>query len=151
PELVPHLAALARLRIEDLARENEDPVVPLVAQVQLCFDGRLPLDYADRLVGGLPATFWSPGRRQRFAALACEGAFSAGLEPSDLADLERVSPALGRAMDLEEAGTLAQRRLLWSLRGSRPWGRAGHARTAFELAADVELGSELLARFPDLL
>jgi hypothetical protein len=151
PEFVPHLAALGRLLAFDIAQQGDDPMPFLVEQVHLCFDGRLPLDYAGRMLGELSRDVWSPGRRCRFQALVCERAFSAGLEVSDLLELGRLSPALGSVLALEDGNVLAQRRLLWSQRGTRPWGRAGHARTVFELAAEPDAGGEILARFPDLL
>ncbi|MGL4552224.1 MAG: hypothetical protein ACRC33_13675, partial [Gemmataceae bacterium] len=59
-------------------------------------------------------------------------------------------PALGAVLGVEAPRRLAALRLLWSLRASRPWGRLGDARTAFDLAAEPgRIG--LFERHPDLI
>ncbi len=150
-----HLSALWRLTVQDQAGQGEDPLPALLEQVSRCFAGKLPLVYAGHLLGGLPepgaTDWWTKGQWQRLQVLLCEQAFAAGLELSDLIDACRAQRVLGYHLGLEELDNLAQRRLLWSFRLSRPWERFAAAATVFEVAANPRTGCKLLARIPDLL
>jgi hypothetical protein len=145
-----HLAALRRLMVEDAAAVGADPV-PLVAdQLARCFDGRLPLVYAeDLLVDWLP-DWWTKGNRVRLRVLLCERAFEAAFEVSNLLDAGQTAPALGDLLGTADAAGLAALRLLWSQRPTRPWDHCGEARTVFDLAAEPT-HADLLERHPDLL
>src|SRR5262249_8484963 len=89
----------------------------------------------------------------RLQVLLTQRAFAAGLEVSDLVDLARVGPALGTALAVDDVDTLVQRRLLWSLRPTRPWERLGPVQTVFELAdAGADKDRQVLfVHFADLL
>jgi hypothetical protein len=154
-EQIGHLAALWRLTIQDQAGLGEDPLPLIVEQVSQCFAGKMPLTYAGYLLDGLPEAgstdWWSKGQWHRLQILLCEQAFAAGLELSDLIDVCRAQRVLGYTLGLEELDNLAQRRLLWSFRTSRPWERFAGAATVFEVAANPRTGGKLLARIPDLL
>jgi hypothetical protein len=154
-DLVGNLAALWRLTIEDQAAQGEDPLPFLLEQVDQCFSGKFPLVYASHLLDALPepetTEWWSKDHWHRLQVLLCERAFAAGLELSDLIDVCRAQRVLGIVLGLEELDSLAQRRLLWSLRSSRPWERIAPAATVFEVAANARAGGKLLTRIPDLL
>jgi hypothetical protein len=154
-DMIGHLAALWRLSIQDQAMEGNDPLPLILEQVGQCFSGKLPLIYAGFLLDSLPepgtTEWWSKGDWHRLQVLLCELAFAAGLELSDLIDVCRSQRVLGNILGLEEVDNLAQRRLLWSMRSSRPWERFAKAPTVFEVAANPRTGGKLLARIPDLL
>jgi len=153
---VPHLAVVWRLRVEDLIRQDADPLAMLAEQVGRCFTARLPLDYAVHLLKGLtpehvgPDALWTKRLIHRLPVLLCEQAFSAGLELSDLTDVAQAYPEMRWALGLDGIDHVAQLRLLWSIRSERPWERFGAAVTAFELAGSSS-GGRVLARFPDLV
>lgn len=159
-EFSPHLAAVTRLQITDQLAEGED-VLPLVTnQVGQCFDARLPLEYASRLLDDFPPSAADEDEasatarrklRPRLRVLLCDRAFTVGLHAADLVELGRASGPLGIALAVEDVEALAQRRHIWSHRGARPWERCGPARHCFELAADPDAGEAILAEFPDLL
>ena len=145
-----HLAALRRLMVEDAAAFGADPV-PLVAdQLARCFDGRLPLVYAEHLLAGWRSGWWTPGNLVRLRALLCDHAFGAGFEVSNLLDAGQTAPALGEVLGTDDPVGLAALRLLWSQRPTRPWDHCGEARTVFDLAAEPA-HADLLGRHPDLL
>jgi uncharacterized C2H2 Zn-finger protein len=145
-----HLAALRRLLIEDLAEAGEDPVPLVVEQLDRCFRGRLPLAFAERLLDGWEAGWWTRGNLARLRILLCDRAFEAGFEVRNLLDAGQNAPSLGAVLRAGDPFGLACLRLLWSLRPTRPWDRCGAASTAFELAADPEQEA-LLDSYPDLL
>jgi hypothetical protein len=149
-----HLAALCRLQLADASAEGEDPVPLLVARLARCAlfaeGGRLPLAFAEGLLAGWQAGWWTPGHRARLRILLCDRAFEAGFEVQNLVDAGRDAPALGSLLGCADPQGLAALRLLWSLRPGRPWDRCGPAVTAFELAADPRWGP-LLVQYPDLL
>lgn len=144
-----HLAVLWRLAAEDALARGHDPVRWVVTQVTRCFEGQLPLSFAQHLLADWESDAWRGGNLSRLRALLCDSAFGSGFEVGDLADLGRVVPALADAMQVEDLEGLLQVRLLWSLRASRPWEACGPATTVFQLAEDPE--DELLAEFPHLL
>ncbi|HZY84359.1 MAG TPA: hypothetical protein VFE78_05985, partial [Gemmataceae bacterium] len=81
-----HAAALRRLAIEDSVEAGDDPV-PLVAQqVGRCFQGQLPLAFAEHLLGEWETRWWSEGNLARLRVLACDHAFEAGFEVRNLLD-----------------------------------------------------------------
>jgi hypothetical protein len=153
---VPHLAAVWRLRIDDLIQQEEDPLGLLAEQVGRCFAAKLPLEYAARLLKGFtpehfpPDALWIRSLIHRLPILLCEQAFSAGMELSDLTDVGQAYPELHAALRLEQIDHVAHLRLLWSLRFDRPWEKCGTAATAFELAGSRAGGRDLV-RFPDLV
>jgi hypothetical protein len=145
-----HLAALSRLTVEDAAARGADPV-PLVAeQLARCFQGRLSLAFAERLLDDWQTEWWTPGNLARLRILLCDRAFEAGFEVRNLLDAGLTAPSLGVVLDTDDAQGLAALRLLWSLRPTRPWDRCGEVTTVFDLAADPAR-AELLGEHPDLL
>ena len=145
-----HLAALRRFMVEDAAAGGTDPV-PLVAdQLARCFDGRLPLAYAQHLLAAWTCDWWTRGNLVRLRALLCDRAFEAGFEVRNLLDAGRTAPALGDVLGVGDPAGLAALRLLWADRPTRPWDHCGPARTVFELATDPAR-ADLLGRHPDLL
>jgi hypothetical protein len=145
-----HLAALRRLAIADVVRPGKDRVLLVVAEVDRCFSGKLPLAYAEGVLAGLREDGWGRGDLARLRVLLCDSAFEAGFELRDLIEAGETAPSLGEVLNLEDTEGLAHLRLLWSLRASRPWDRHGAARTVFDVAADAEEGA-FLGRYPDLL
>jgi hypothetical protein len=145
-----HLAALRRLAIADAGPPGKDRLLLVVAEVDSCFSGRLPLDYAEGMLAGWRQDGWGRGDLARLRVLLCDSAFEAGFELRDLLEAGETAPALGEVLRTEDGDGLAQLRLLWSLRASRPWHRHGEADTVFELAAGPA-ASDLLGRYPDLL
>jgi hypothetical protein len=158
---VTHLAALWRLVVEDRAQSpggrgqgeggGDDPVLLVTAQVGVCFEGHLPLSFAENLLFRWESRIWSPERLARLRILLCERAFEEGFEVRDLLAVGVAAPALGEALQIRDAEGLCRLRLLWSLRPSRPWDPLGFAVTAFDLARRPENDPGLLARYPDLL
>ncbi|HVS38955.1 MAG TPA: hypothetical protein VMS17_25580 [Gemmataceae bacterium] len=145
-----HLASLRRLMVEDAAAFGADPV-PLVADtLSRCFEGRLPLVYAEQLLTDWRSPWWTKGNRVRIRVLLCDRAFEAGFEVSNLVDAGQTAPALGEVLGIDDPAGLAALRLLWSQRPTRPWDHCGAARTVFDLAAEPSK-ADLLGRRPDLL
>ena len=145
-----HIAALRRLMVEDAAAAGADPVPLVVDQLARCFDGHLPLAYAQHLLAQWTADWWTAGNRVRLRVLLCDRAFEAGFEVRNLLDAGRTAPALGDVLGVSDPAGLAALRLLWSDRPTRPWDHCGPSRTVFELAADPARAG-LLGRRPDLL
>ena len=54
-----HLAALRRLEIEDRIAAGHDPAALVAAQLGLCFQGRLPLTFAEQLLAGWEHDCWT--------------------------------------------------------------------------------------------
>jgi hypothetical protein len=145
-----HLAAVRRLLVADAVAGGADPIPLVVGQVSLCFEGKLPLFYAENLLDGWESPWWTRGNLNRLRVLLCDRAFEAGYELRNLVDAGQTVPSLGTVLRTDRPNELATLRLLWSLRAGRPWDRCGPARTAFELAADPEQ-TELFSLYPDLL
>ena len=122
-----HLAALRRLMVEDAAAYGADPVPLVVDQIARCFDGRLPLTYAERLLAGWSSEWWTRGNLVRLRVLLCDRAFEAGFEVRNLLDAGRTAPALGDVLRITDPAGLAGLRLLWSERPTRPWDHCGPA------------------------
>lgn len=144
------LAALYLRQVADkaLAGANvEDEVAALVGR---CFEGKLPLAFADRLLIGWRKDWGRPGAAARLRILVCDRAFEAGFEVRTLLDAGQTAPALGELLRLNNPRELAALRLLWSLRPSRPWERCGPVQTVFELAGDPGNEARLVA-MPDML
>jgi hypothetical protein len=168
---VTHLAALWRLVVEDRAQApphpyplsplrggrgqgeggGEDPVLLVTAQVGVCFEGHLPLSFAESLLAGWESLIWTPERLARLRILLSERAFEEGFEVRDLLAVGVAAPALAEALQIRDAEGLCRLRLLWSLRPSRPWDPLGFAITVFDLAHRPENDPGLLAQYPDLL
>jgi hypothetical protein len=145
-----HLAALRRLLIGDAAAGGADPVPLVLGQLARSFEGGLSLAYAEQLLSGWQAEWWTPGNLARLRVLLCDRAFAAGFEVSNLLESGKTSPALGAVLETNQPMRLAALRYLWSLRASRPWDKFGETETVFEIAARPD-GADLLAEFPDLL
>jgi uncharacterized C2H2 Zn-finger protein len=145
-----HLAALRRLALEEAGRRGADAVPLVVDQVARCFQGRLPLTYAESLLMDWRSDIWTRGARVRLRVLLCDRAFEAGFETANLMDIGRTGPILGEILGTDDATGLAALRLLWSQRPTRPWDHCGEARTVFDLAADAA-HADLLGEHPDLL
>jgi hypothetical protein len=152
--LVPlaHLAALRRLEIADLAAVGRDPVTRAAGQVARCFQGELPLAYVQLLLGEWEASWWTAGNLARLRVLLCDRAFEAGMEVLDLVETGHASPALADVIKSGDPDSLAQLRLLWSLRAERPWDTWSQAETVFQVAEEELPGNlKLLGVYPDLL
>jgi hypothetical protein len=143
------LAPLLRLAIED-ATAGADPIPAVARQLARCFEGKLPLAVAERLLADWRADWWTKGNLARLRVLLCDRAFAAGFEVRNLLDAGESSPALAEVLGTANPHGLAALRLLWSLRASRPWDRCGDAQTVFDLAEDVAYAS-LLEQYPDML
>jgi hypothetical protein len=146
-----HLALLWRLAVEDALSTGHDPVRWVLTQVGRCFDGKLPLTFAQHFLSDWESRSWSRGNLARLRILLCDRAFEAGLEVCDLVELGVAAPALGEVLQTVDLNTLLQLRLLWSLRPARPWDRCGPASLTFELASEPQTSRKRLAEWPDLL
>jgi hypothetical protein len=136
--------------VADAFEGGADPVPLVAGHLAACFQGRLPLAYAEQLLASWQAPWLTRGNRVRLRILLCDRAFEAGFEVRNLLDAGGTAPALGALLGTDNPQGLAALRLLWSLRASRPWDRLGRCATAFELAADPDR-ARLLGVFPDLL
>jgi hypothetical protein len=145
-----HLAILYRLLASDAVTRGEDPVPLVLRPLARCFEGRLPLAFAEQLLAGWQASWWTPGNLARLRVLLCERAFDAGFEVRNLLDAGQNAPALGDVLGTLKPNGLAALRLVWSLRSSPAWGRLGEVLTVFELAADPAR-TRLLGQYPDIL
>ena len=145
-----HLVALRRLMIADRVSMAADPVPLVVDQLALCFEGKVPMAYAQRLLSDWEADWWTKGNLARLRILLCDRAFEAGFEVQNLIDAGRTAPALADVLKTKDVQGLAALRLLWSFRATQPWDRNGPAVTAFEVAANATR-TRLLAEYPDLL
>jgi hypothetical protein len=145
-----HLAVVRRLLVADAVAAGADPIPLVVEQIALCFEGKLPLLYAEQLLDGWESSWWTRGNLNRLRVLLCDRAFEAGYEVRTLVDAGQTVPSLGTVLRTERPNELATLRLLWSLRTSRPWDRCGEVQTVFELAHDPE-ATELFSLYPDLL
>jgi hypothetical protein len=147
-----HLAQLRRLEIADAAALGKDPVPRIAEFIGCCFEGELPIAYAQALLADWQtAGWWTPANRARLRVLLCDRAFVAGLEVHQLLEAVQRAAALGDVLDLDYADELAQLRLLWSLRPLRPWDRWSDPQLIFDLAAHPEPSGSLLEKYPDLL
>jgi hypothetical protein len=145
-----HLVALRRLMIADAVSRGADPIPLVVDQLARCFEGKLPMAYAERLLADWEADWWTKGNLSRLRVLLCDRAFEASFEVQNLLDAGKSAPALAEVLKTNEVQGLAALRLLWSLRPTQPWDRNGKATTAFEVAANSAL-ARLLGEYPDLL
>jgi len=161
---VTQLAALWRLVVEDRGQAGDDPVLLVTSQIGQCFDGHLPLSFAENLLAGWESPGWTDENLARLRILLCERAFEAGFEVRDLLAAGISAPALGEVMRTGRAEELCRLRLLWSLRPQRPWDSLGPTVTAFDLArgakdrrnrspraSEVLETWEVLVEHPDLL
>ncbi len=141
---------VARLAVEDRGKEAEDVVSVLADELARCLTGEMPLTFASGLLHPREVPGWGEGEHSRLRVLLCQRAFNAGLEAADLCDLGRACAPLGALLNVEDAGSLAQLRLLWSLRERRSWEEIGPAVTVFEVA-DSSDAADRLEQCPDLL
>ncbi len=145
-----HLGALHRLRVSDAVAAGKDPVPLVVGLIGRCFDGQLPLAFAEGLLAAWRTAWWTKSKLVRLRTLLLNRAFETGFEVRNLLDAGQTAPTLGVVLGTGDPGGLARLRLLWSLRPRRPWESCGEATTAFALATDPE-GGEILGKYPDLL
>lgn len=145
-----HLAALLRLQIELAVQEGQDPVPLVVRHLTRCFQGTLPLSFAQHLLENWAADWWNRVNLTRLRILICDRAFEAGYEVQSLLDAGQNAPALGTVLGVDAPRALAALRLVWSWRATRPWDRLGEVTTVFDLAADPERAQVFRER-PDLL
>jgi hypothetical protein len=145
-----HLAAVQRLLITDAVAEGADPVALVVEQLTLCFEGKLPMLYAERLLDGWESPWWTKGNLNRLRVLLCDRAFEAGYEVRNLLDVGQTVPSLAAVLRTGEPHELAALRLLWRMRTDLPWQRFGAVRTAFELAEEPRWAA-LFGEVNDLL
>ena len=122
------LAALRRLAIADAVRQGKERVLLVVAEVDRCFSGKLPLAYAEGVLAGGRDDGWRRADLARLRVLLCDSAFEAGFELRDLIEAGETAPALGEILGIGDTEALAHLRLLWSQRASRPWDRHGRPR-----------------------
>src|SRR5207245_8906526 len=95
---VANLAAHWRLVFEDRAPAGDDTVLLVTAQVGVCFEGHLPLSFAENLLFGWESPIWTPERLARLRVLLCERAFEEGFEVRDLLAVGVGALALGEAL-----------------------------------------------------
>jgi hypothetical protein len=145
-----HLVALRRLMIADSVSLGADPIPLVVDQLARCFEGKVPMAYAERLLSDWEADWWTKGNLARLRILLCDRAYEAGFEVRNLLDAGRSAPAMAEVLKADDVQGLAALRLLWSFRASQPWDRNGEAVTAFEVATNPAR-ARLLAEYPDLL
>jgi hypothetical protein len=145
-----HLVALRRLMIADAVSLGADPIPLVVEQLARCFEGKVPMAYAERLLADWEADWWTTGNLARLRILLCDRAYEAGFEVQNLLDAGRSAPALAEVLKTAEVQGLAALRLLWSARAAQPWDRNGQAVTGFEVAANPAR-ARLLAEYPDLV
>ncbi len=148
---VAHLGALWHLAVEDAAAGGIDPIAFAVTQATRCLDGKLPLIFAEQLFTGWDGQRLDPAQRTRLGVLLANAAFEAGCEIRDLIQLGNTAPTFGAAIGTNRLDYLAQLRLMWSLRPTRPWSDCGAAATVFELAASADAAAKHLAKHDDLL
>jgi hypothetical protein len=146
-----HFAALQRLAVADAAAAGQDAVLLVVDQVSHCFDGRLPLAFAQWLLAEWEGSWWTTGNLGRLRVLLCDRAFEAGWEVADLVEAGLIASALADVLQTGDTDGLARLRLLWSLRPRRPWPTGDEVITVFEVAEDPERGPAWLRKYPDLL
>src|SRR5207249_1524063 len=79
-----HFAALERLTVADAVAAGRDPVPLVVEQISPCFEGRLPLAFAQWLLAEWEGSWWTAGNLTRLRVLLCDRAFAAGWEVADL-------------------------------------------------------------------
>jgi hypothetical protein len=131
------------------AERGVDPVELVVEQVKRCFQGDLPLSFAQHL---LEEWTWSGFRKELRARLRlrlCEQAFESGFEVRNLLDAGQTAPALGAVLGCSAPRKLAALRLVWSQRSSGSWWRLGKVQTAFELATPKR--ERELGEYPDVV
>jgi hypothetical protein len=145
-----HLADLRRLAIVEAVAAGKEPLAQLVNQVGRCFEGRLPLVYAERLLRDWHGGWWTRDSRARLRILLCDHAFEAGFEVRNLLEAGQAAPTLGQILETKDRHALACLRLLWSLRARTPWEeRSGEAQTVYDMAEERE--GRALGKYPDLL
>lgn len=145
------LTALRCLEMDDAVRQGRDPLPLLAREIGHTLTGTLPLQYAEQLLEAWPDSARDLGQRARLRVLVCARAFESGLEPLDLRDLGRLSPALGATYASEDLVGLSRLRWFWDGRKKRPWKKQGSATTVFDLARYPSLGGQHLEERPDLL
>src|SRR5207302_215906 len=64
-----HLAAVRRLLVADAVAAGTDPIPLVVEQIVLCFEGKLPLLYAEHLLDGWESSWWTRGNLNRLRVL----------------------------------------------------------------------------------
>src|SRR5262249_8527523 len=89
-----HPAAPVRLEGGRAAAVGEDPILHVVSWVGRCFEGRLPLGFAQGVLEDWKAEWWTPGNLARLRILLCDRAFEAGFEVANLIDAGQNAPAL---------------------------------------------------------
>src|SRR5262249_36648624 len=119
------LAALRGLAGHDAVRQGKGPGPLVVAELADCLEGRLPLAYGEALVSDWQTDWWTPGALARLRVLLCDRAFEAGFEVSHLLEIGQSYAALGAVLDVDDPRGLVWLRLLWSMRATAPWDRAG--------------------------
>src|SRR5262249_38427243 len=142
------LAALKRLGVNDAVRAGSDPIPLVLEELDFCLKGKLPLAYGEALLTDWETDWWTTGNLARLKVLLCDRAFELEYEVSDLIEIGQSYPAIGAVLQVSTPNGLAQLRLLWSMRASKPWDRASEAVTVFERAPRRD-SSRLLNLFPD--
>jgi DNA-directed RNA polymerase subunit RPC12/RpoP len=145
------LTALRCLEMDDAVRLERDPLPILAREVGQALTGALPIQYVENLLEAWPDSARDRGQRARLRILSCARAFEAGLEPHDLQELGRLSPALREICVSDDLAGLTRLRWVWEARSKRPWQKLGAATTVFDLARYPALGGQYLEERPDLL
>jgi hypothetical protein len=108
PALGIHAGVVARLAIEDAARQRQDPLPALASELVRALQGELPLGYAVGLLREREGTAWGGDERQRLRELLCERAVEAGLGVQDLLDAGRACEPLGTLLEVENEESLKE-------------------------------------------
>ena len=146
------LAAACVLQVEDTARFGRDVAGGIATLVADAFNGALPADYAEFVIGCYLTRDREQGNLARLRVLLVGAAFDAGLAPRDLVDLWAGAPHLKRVMATEPAHRLGLLFGVWQMRTAKPWQTIGPAETAFDFArTSPHTAASVLANFPDLL
>jgi len=146
------LAAVHVLQVADIARYGRDEVAGIAALAAEGFNGTLPADYAEYVVGCYLTREREPGDMARLRILLVGAAFEAGLVPRDLIDLWAGAANLKRAMAVEPSHRLGLLFGVWRTQAAKAWESVAPADTVFDLArTSPPTAARVLARFPDLL
>jgi hypothetical protein len=108
PSLAVWAGALTWLALDDAAREGEDPVPALAAELLRCVRGELPLGYAAELLRDRDGGRWSDEDRQALRGQLVEQASAAGLGLQALLDAGRACDALGAVLEVANERALAE-------------------------------------------
>jgi hypothetical protein len=147
------MAELCRLHIHELRAAEQDAVAFLADQLADCLRGEAPMRFFALMLEQLDGSNqeWSRGEVRRLQVLLAARAFEHGLTVEDLVELGRVVPIARTVLGLEDRARWDQLELLWWVRRSRAWEKAGTAINVFELADTGRQAEGTLEEQPQLL